>query len=162
MPEDNQKNKAENLLVIPDNFQHIGNYAKYMQDGQFLSFQTLNTQPINSFNPDGSVTLKPKGYLFYNLKAEGELAPGKQFNILVMTSQVDPKTKFEYGFHDQSNSLGRTITAITKTNDGTFTIENVTVPQNVKDVALRLDNRTGTSDTIIQGVFVLPKKTTEV
>lgn len=161
VPEDNQKNKAENLLVIPDNFQHIGNYAKYMKDGQFLSFQTLNTQPINSFNPDGSVTLKPKGYLFYNLKAEGELAPGKQFNVLVMTSQVDPKTKFEYGFHDQSNKLGNTITAITKTNEGTFTIENVTVPENVKDVALRLDNRTGTTDTIIQGVFVLPKKVTE-
>jgi hypothetical protein len=162
VPESNKKNKAENLLVIPDNLQHIGKYAEYTQDGQFLSFQSLNTTPINSFNADGSLTLKPKGYLFYNLKAQGALAPGKQFNILVMTSQVDPNTKLEYGFHDQNNRLNNTVTAITKTNEGSYRIDNVTVPENVKDIALRLDNRTGTSDTIIQGVFVLPKKTTEV
>lgn len=162
VPEDNKQNKTENLLVIPDNFQHIGKYAKYTQNGQFLSFQSLNTTPINSFNADGSLTLKPKGYLFYNLKAEGDLAPGKQFKIIVMTSQIDPNTKLEYGFHDMQNKLGKTVTAITKTNEGTYTIDNVTVPENVKDVALRLDNRTGTTDTIIQGVFVLPKKVTEV
>lgn len=162
VPESNKKNKADNLLVIPDNLQHIRKYAEYTKDGQFLSFQSLNTTPINSFNPDGSLTLKPKGYLFYNLKAQGELAPGKQFNILVMTSQIDPNTKLEYGFHDQNNRLNKTVTAITKTIEGTYRIDNVTVPENVKDIALRLDNRTGSSDTIIQGVFVLPKKETEV
>ncbi|MBF7016769.1 YSIRK-type signal peptide-containing protein [Staphylococcus durrellii] len=162
VPENSIQNKTENLLVVPDNFQHIGNFAKYNQDGQFLNFQALNTAPINSFNADGSLTLKPKGYLFYNLKAEGALAPGKQFNILVMTSQVDENTKLEYGFHDQKNKLGNTITAITKTSEGRYSIDNVTVPENVKDVALRLDNRTGSSDAIIQGVFIVPTKPTEV
>lgn len=160
--DDSKQDKVENLLVIPDNLQHIGKYAEYVKDGQFLSFQALNTTPINSFNPDGSLTLKPNGYLFYNLKAQGQLAPGKQFNILVMTSQIDPNTKLEYGFQDQNNKLNKTVTAITKTEDGKYSIDNVTVPQNAKGIALRLDNRTGTSDTIIQGVFVLPNKTTEV
>lgn len=158
---ESKQDKVENLLVIPDNLQHLGKFAEYMKDEQFLSFQALNTTPINSFNPDGSLTLKPKGYLFYNLKAQGQLAPGKQFNILVMTSQIDPNTKLEYGFQDQNNNLNKTVTAITKTEEGKYRIENVTVPQGVQAIALRLDNRTGTSDTIIQGVFVLPKKVTE-
>ncbi|MBF7017224.1 YSIRK-type signal peptide-containing protein [Staphylococcus durrellii] len=148
--------KVPNLVVIPEDGQNIKTYAANHKDSYFSSFQSLNTNPVNTFNSDGSLTLKPNGYFFYNFKAENELAPNKKFNIKVMSNSVDPKTKFEYGFQIAGVKFGNTIKAIVKSEEGIYSVEDVVVPENATSVALRLDNRLGKQNAEIQGVFVLP------
>lgn len=155
---DHSNPNGQNLLVIPGNKENIKDYAATNSDPYFLSFQTLKTDPLNSLNADGSLTLKPGGYFFYNLKAQDKLAPGKQFSIKVLSNSNNANTKFEYAFHSSNGEYGKTIKAITQTQDGVYSVEDVVVPDNATDVSLRLDNRLGKQDVVVQGIFVLPKK----
>lgn len=146
----------KNLIVTPINQQHIGKYAKHIKDKYFYSFQSLKTGPVNSINPDGTLTIKPKGYFFYNLKAIDQLAPGQTFNIQVDGTQVDATTKVEYAIYDAQNNLLAKITDIPKNEDGTYKLENIVVPDNASRIAVRVDNRKGTSNTQLSGLYVVP------
>ncbi|KYH14157.1 YSIRK-type signal peptide-containing protein [Staphylococcus kloosii] len=155
---DHSNPNSQNLLVIPGKKENIKDYATANSDPYFLSFQTLKTEPLNSLNADGSLTLKPGGYFFYNLKAQDKLAPGKQFSIKVLSNTNDANTKFEYAFHSSNGEYGKTIKVIAKTQEGVYSVEDVVVPDNATDVSLRLDNRLGKENAEIQGILVLPKK----
>ncbi|MBF7024628.1 YSIRK-type signal peptide-containing protein [Staphylococcus kloosii] len=147
---------VKNLIVTPTNQQHIGKYAKKNNDKYFSSFQSLKTGPVNSINPDGSLTIQPKGYFFYNLKAVDKLAPGQTFNIQVDATQADANTKVEYAIYDAQNNLLVKITDIPKNEDGTYKLENIVVPDNASRIAVRVDNRKGTSNAQLSGIYVVP------
>lgn len=147
---------TQNLIVTPTARQHIGKFAKESKDKYFASFQSLHTQTINSLNPDGSLTVLPKGYFFYNLKAVEKLAPGKSFNIRIGATQVDNNTKIEYAIYDKQNNLLVKITNIPKNEDGTYKLDNIIVPNNASRIALRIDNRKGTTSARLTGLYVVP------
>lgn len=142
--------------MTPTARQHIGKFAKESKDKYFASFQSLHTQTINSLNPDGSLTVLPKGYFFYNLKAVEKLAPGKSFNIRIGATQVDNNTKIEYAIYDKQNNLLVKITNIPKNEDGTYKLDNIIVPNNASRIALRIDNRKGTTSARLTGLYVVP------
>lgn len=145
-----------NLIVVPPSQQHIANFAKSIKDSYFSSYQAKNSSPNNSFDKDGSLTIAPSGYFFYNLNTINDLAPGKQFKIQVITAHNADKSKVEYRFTKGENNEKLPIISVQKDAQGNFVSDNITVPENAKTLALRIDNRQGSEEFKILGVNVFP------
>ena len=145
-----------NLIVVPPSKQHIANFAKSIKDSYFSSYQAKNSSPNNSFDKDGSLTIAPSGYFFYNLNTINDLAPGKQFKIQVITAHNADKSKVEYRFTKGENNEKLPIISVQKDAQGNFVSDNITVPENAKTLALRIDNRQGSEEFKILGVNVFP------
>ena len=145
-----------NVIVVPPNQEHIGRYAKTIKDSYFSSYQAKNSTPNNSFEKDGSITITPGGYFFYNLKTIDDLAPGQQFKIQVITAQSADKSKVEYHFIKGDNNEALPIINVQKDEQGNFISDNITVPEDAKSLALRIDNRQASEAFKILSVYVYP------
>ncbi|MEB7421222.1 YSIRK-type signal peptide-containing protein [Staphylococcus arlettae] len=151
----NKSVNQSNVIVIPTNKQHIGTYAKGLKDVYFISAQSLNTNPINSLNPDGSLDIQPKGYFFYKVKATDKLATGNKFNLQIKTKSVAEQTRFEYAFIGADNKYISKNLMIPKVEDGLYQLNNILVPKGTNAIMLRLDNRNGNSDVAIQNISLI-------
>ena len=147
------KTLEDSLFVKPQNKEHLGNYATSVGDKYFKSFQTLGTTPVNSLNPDSSLTIHGTGYFFYNFNAIDGLAPGNNFSVKIKTNNVDDKTKLQYSITDSSGGYLVTISSIPKTGDGLYVLENIKIPDGASQISVRLDNRSGTSDLVVSEMF---------
>ena len=148
------KTLEDSLFVKPPNQEHLGNYATSIGDKYFKSFQSLNSTPGNSLNPDSSLTIAANGYFFYNFNATDKLAPGNSFSVKIKTNSIDNKTKLEYSITDNSGKYLTSITSIPKNGDGVYVLEKVEIPEGASQISIRLDNRSGTSDLIIEELFL--------
>lgn len=145
---------TKNLLVVPEAGYNIASYATKIGDPYFNSLQSLSTTPSLSMNVDTSMTIKNGGYFFYTLNAVNELAPNKQFSLLVNTVERDSSFKVEYSF---INSAGQNIsvpTVITESEKDVYLKEAITIPSDAVKIMIRLDNRTAYNPTYIKH-FVL-------
>ena len=148
------KTLEDSLFVKPQNQEHLGNYATSVGDKYFKSFQSLRSRPLNSLNPDSSLTIPATGYFFYNFNAIDKLSPGNSFSVKIKTNNVDDKTKLEYNITDNSGSYLTSITAIPKNEEGLYLLEKVEIPNNASQISIRLDNRSGSSDLIVEELFL--------
>ena len=148
------KTLEDSLFVKPQNQEHLGNYATSVGDKYFKSFQSLRSRPLNSLNPDSSLTIPATGYFFYNFNATDKLSPGNSFSVKIKTNNVDDKTKLEYNVTDSSGSYLIPITAIPKNEEGLYILEKVEVPNDASQISIRLDNRSGSSDLIVEELFL--------
>lgn len=148
------KTLEDSLFLKPQNQEHLGNYATSIGDKYFKSFQSLRSRPLNSLNPDSSLTIPATGYFFYNFNAIDKLSPGNSFSVKIKTNNVDDKTKLEYNITDNSGSYLTSITAIPKNEEGLYLLEKVEIPNNASQISIRLDNRSGSSDLIVEELFL--------
>ncbi|WP_275431395.1 phage baseplate upper protein [Mammaliicoccus sciuri] len=148
------KTLEDSLFVKPPNKEHLGNYATSIGDKYFKSFQSLRITPVNSLNPDSSLTVPTTGYFFYNFNAIDLLAPGENFSVKIKTNNVDNQTKIQYSITDSSGGYLVTISSIPKTGDGLYVLENIEIPAGASQISVRLDNRSGTSDLAVEEMFL--------
>lgn len=148
------KTLEDSLFLKPQNKEHLGNYATSIGDKYFKSFQTLGTIPLNTLNPDSSLTITATGYFFYNFNAVDKLSPGSSFSVKIKTNSADSKTKIEYSIANSSGSYLTPITAIPKNGDGVYVLENIKIPDGASQISIRLDNRSGTSDLTVEEMFL--------
>lgn len=148
------KTLEDSLFVKPPNKEHLGNYAASINDPYFKSFQSKTITPPTSMNADSSLIISAAGYFFYNFNAIDQLAPGNSFSVKIKTSSIDDKAKLEYNITNDSGGYLVSITAIPKNEEGLYILEKVKIPDDASQISIRLDNRSGESDLIIEELFL--------
>lgn len=146
------KSIEDNLFVLPPNGEHVGNYAASINDVYFKSFQSLRVVPLNSINKDSSLTIPPTGYFFYNFNAVEDIAPGKTFSVQIKTSSNSNNSKLQYSIQDESGGYLTTISAIPNVVDGLYQLDNIEVTQGASQISVRVDNRQGDGDMVVESL----------
>lgn len=148
------KDITDSLIVYPPNKEDFRTYPGTIDKKYFNTATTRNMIPENSINSDSSFTIKPEGWMFYTINAVDLVSPGNNVSMKIQIGEVDTDIAFQYAIQDASGEYITYITSLDKLGDGTYGLDNITIPSNASTLSIRVDSRGCTVDSEIKNFAI--------